>query len=281
MSKQFFNIIFFFLITLFFIPTLIAQDKINFLRVDFPPLWIVNDNLKGKGIADAGEDFIKLEFPAFSYSHLKVTVARAQAFMSNKYEKTYCAVPHGKGFFKNVVESKVWVAISGHVLVSTDDYINKLKSNSSILNNKKQLLLKKFLIQSKDIGIITKEQRYPILDELLTPYKPIQIKSYVSSKMLSLYDMVLRKRVNYTFQYESTVKYLQKLNHDIHFITIEELNRHKVPIVVGCNDTPLARKFISELDKKIDKLRVVGLQKMKEFHSPITFKNIKDFVPNK
>lgn len=264
-------------IILIFAQNLFAQNQINFLRVDFPPLWIVDGTLKGKGIADAGEIFLKKEVPQFSYKNIDVTVARAQAFMSGEHEKTYCAVPHGKGFFKNVVESKVWVATSGHVLVSTDKFIHKLKSNNSIINSKKQLILYKFLKQPNNIGLVTKEQRYPILDKILAPYKSYQVKEYISSNMLSLYNMVLKGRASYTFQYESTIKYLQKLNYDIHFITIEELNQHKVNIVVGCNDTPLARKFIAQINEKIDELRIVGLQKMKEFHSPITFENIKDF----
>jgi len=277
-----FNLSLYIKILLLFIlfPTqyLFGQEKINFLHVNFPPLWIIEGNLKGKGIADAGEIFIKKRFPQFEYNNIKVTVARAQSFMSKKNKNTYCAVPHGKGFFKNIVESKVWVATSGHVLISTKKYINKLKSNKTSINEKEQLILTKFLKQSNDIGLVTKSQRYPILDPILSSYKPTKIKDYVSSNMLSLYDMVLKQRGSYTFQYESTVKYLQKLNHEISFITIEELNNHKVIIVVGCNDTPLARKFISQVDTKINELRIVGLQKMKEFLSPITFDNIKNFV---
>ena len=267
----------FFLIILFLSPSLFAQNQINFLRINFPPLWIVDGDLKSKGIADDAEAFFKKEFPWFSYKHLDVTVARAQTFMSQNSEETYCAVPHGKGFFKNVVESKVWVAISGHVLTSTKEFIDKIKLNKNITNSKKQLILHKFLKQSGKIGLVTKEQRYPILDSYLEQYKPHQVKNYVSSNMLSLYEMVLKKRGDYTFQYESTVKYLQKINYDIHFITIEELNQHKVDIVVGCNNTALARKFITSINGKINTLRVIGLKKMQEFHSPLTFENIKDF----
>ena len=277
MSKLSLFIKTFFLFILFSTQYLFAKNKINFLHVNFPPLWIVDGNLKDEGIADAGEKFLKKSFPQFKYNHIEVTVARAQLFMSRKSENTYCAVPHGKGFFENVVESKIWVATSGHVLVSTKKYINKLKLNKNIINKNKQLILTKFLEQSNDIGLITKSQRYPILDPIFSSYKPKKIKDYVSSNMLSLYNMVIKQRADYTFQYESTVKYLQKLNHEISFITIEELNNHKVLIVVGCNDTALARKFISQIDNKIDELRIVGLQKMKEFLSPITFQNIKNF----
>ena len=271
----------FFFILFFFITNLFGQNQINLLRVNFPPLWIIDGSLKEKGIADSGESFIKKNLSAFTFNHLDVTVARAQSLMSNKREQTYCAVPHGKGFFKNTVESSVWIAISGHVLTSTQEYIDTLKSNKNVLNKKGQLILKRFLKESKDVGLITKGQKYPILDPILSPYKSSQIKILISTNMLSLYDMVLKQRADYTFQYESTVKYLQKLNYDMKFITIEELNNHRVLIVVGCNDTPLAQKFIAEINKNIKPLRKIGLQKMKEYHSDITFEQIKNFVPNK
>ena len=280
MSKLslFIKSLFFFI--LLFSQNLFAQNQINFLHVNFPPLWIVDDTIKAEGIADEGEVFIKKEFPQFSYNSVDVTVARAQSLMSQKNTITYCAVPHGKGFFNNVIESKVWAAISGHVLVSTKDFIHKLQSNQTVVNKHKQLILKKYLKESHNIGLVTKGQRYPVLDPILSQYKPNQIKELVSSAMLSLYSMVLKQRADYTFQYESTVKYLQKLNYDIHFITIQELNNHKVLIVVGCNDTALARKFIYNINQKIDGLRKIGLKKMKEYHSNITFENIKNFVPN-
>jgi len=281
MSKRLVFIPLFLFILFFSTQNLFAQKQINFLRVNFPPLWITEGPLKEKGIADAGENFIKETIPHFSYKNIDVTVARAQSFMSGQNKKTYCAVPHGKDFFKNVIESKVWVAISGHVLTSTQEFIADLKSNKAVLNNQDQLILAKFLNTSQKRGLITKGQKYPILDPILEPYRTNQIKDLVSTDMLSLYNMVLKQRADYTFQYESTVKYLQKLNYDMKFITIEELNKHKVLIVVGCNDTLLAREFITELNKKIEGLRGIGLQKMKEYHSPITFENIKDFVPTK
>lgn len=281
MSNTSILIKFFLFILFFFTQNLLAQNQINFLRVNFPPLWITEGPLKSEGIADAGENFIKNTMPHFSYKNIDVTVARAQSFMSGQSEKTYCAVPHGKGFFKNVIESEVWVAISGHVLTSTKKFITDLKSNKTVLNGHEQLILTKFLNTSQKRGLVTKGQKYPILDPILEPYRTNQIKNLVSTDMLSLYNMVLKQRADYTFQYESTVKYLQKLNYDMKFITLEELNNHKVLIVVGCNDTPLAQKFISELNKSIEGLRGIGLQKMKEYHSPITFENIKNFIPKK
>ena len=87
-----------------------AHNKVNFLRVNFPPLWITEGPLKEKGIADEAEIFIQNKFTQYSYSHIDVTVARAQSLMTDKSNEIYCAVPHGKGFFKNVIESKIWVA---------------------------------------------------------------------------------------------------------------------------------------------------------------------------
>jgi len=256
-----------------------ADKEVNFIRVNFPPLWITSGTLQNKGIADEGEKLIKNELIEYSYNYLDVTVARAQVFMTKKSEEIYCAVPHGKGFFDNIIESKTWVTTSGHVLISNKKFIQRLKNNPRITNLKGQLILKKFLKQTNSVGLITKAQRYPILDPLLKPYYlSKKIKAVVSSNMLNLYKMVLYNRADYTFQYESTVKYLQQLNHDINFITIEELNNYKVPIVVGCNNSPASKGFIKKINKKIKKLRQIGLKKMKEFHSPITYKNIKDFV---
>ena len=256
-----------------------ADKEVNFLRVDFPPLWITSGILQNKGIADEGEKLIKNELIEYSYNYLDVTVARAQIFMTKKSEGIYCAVPHGKNFFDNIIQSKIWVATSGHVLISNKKFIQSLKNNPNIVNLKGQLILKKFLKQTNSVGLITKAQRYPIIESLLKPYYlSKKIKIIVSSKMLNLYKMVLYNRADYTFQYESTVKYLHQLNHDINFITIEELNNYKVPIVVGCNNSPASKGFIKKINKKIKKLRQIGLKKMKELHSPITYKNIKDFV---
>jgi len=258
---------------------LFAHEEVNFLRVNFPPLWITSGPLEKKGIADEGEKLIKNELREYSYNYLDVTVARAQVFMTKKSEGIYCAVPHGKGFFDNIIESKPWVATSGHVLISNKKFIQSLKDNPNITNLKGQLILKNFFKQTNSVGLITKAQRYPILDPILKPYYlSKKIKAIVSSNMLNLYKMVLHNRADYTFQYESTVKYLQQLNHDINFITIEELNNYKVPIVVGCNNSAASKVFIKQINKKIKKLRQIGLKKMKEFHSPITYKNIKDFV---
>lgn len=270
----------FFLLPLFFPSALFSSEteEITFIRVNFPPLWIVDGALKGQGIADAGEELLKKEFDQFKFRHQDVNVARAERFMTTKGGKTYCAAPHGKGFFKDTLESKIWVAISGHVLVSTEEFISTIGSDTNLTNEKKQLVLKNFLDTKKYSGLVAKEQKYPIVDSLIAPFRKGLIKDVAAPDMLGLYKMVLGKRADYTFQYESTVRYLQKLDHEMSFITMEELNLHKVVIVVGCNDTPLARKFLKAIDDDIDKLRAVGLEKMSEYHSDITYNNLKSFI---
>ncbi len=268
-----------FILVLFFNNLLFSNDQINFLRVDFPPLWIIDGPLKQKGIADVAEAFLQKTLNSYTYKYSNVTVARAQYYLSNRLEKTYCAIPHGKGFFKNAQESKVWIAISGHVLTSTKNIISNIKKDKNLLNSNNQLYLEKLLTNKKQYkGLVTKDQKYPIIDSIIKSINAKNIKEVVSKDMLGLHNMVLAKRADFTFQYESTVKYLQKIGFNIDFITIDELNNYKVPIVVGCNNTALARKFLYDVDLNIKDLRKLGLEKIEEYHSKISAKNLKNYI---
>jgi len=265
---------------LLFTSNLFAEQKIHLLRVNYPPLWVNSGPLKGQGFADAGEAFLIDQFKQFSFVSINSNVARAQSLMVHTRKETYCAVPHGKGFFNNVVESKVWVATAGHVLTAKQTFIAKLKNDPNIINGDGQLILKAFLKNYDAKGVIVKGQRYPVIDELLHPYLDKRIVQSTATNMLTPQRMVLQNRADYTFQYESSVRYLQKIDQEVAYISLQELNSYSVPIVIGCNDTPLANLFLKQVDNNIQQLREVGLQKMQEYHSEVTFKllqNIADY----
>jgi uncharacterized protein (TIGR02285 family) len=232
-------------LTLFFLaPTFSMDNTIHFLNVNFPPLWNNEGPLKNKGIADRGEQYIRKDIKLFKYQTLSTNVARAEILLTQTSSKTYCAVPHGKGYFKDAIESKVWTAITGHVLTSRKSIIQKLKNDSKVTSKNKSLNLIPFFKKYTNLkGIIATKQRYPKVEEHF-PKNTKQIVQAFNPDMLTLNKMVTSKRSDYTFQYESTVKYLMLNNFEADFITLSQLKDHYIDIVVGCNNTPLAKKFI-------------------------------------
>lgn len=255
------------------------QEKIYFINVNFPPLWNNHGILKNNGIADLGEKYIKKSVLNYNYIPIHTTVARAQVLLSTTTPETYCAIPHGKGYFKNVIESKIWTAISGHAFISREEVINEIKKNKKVISRSNELELGLFFKEYKKLkGLITKKQRYPIIEKYFTKYKDKQVFEIVNSDMLALYKMVSSGRTDYSFQYESTVKYLQKLGNSIEFVTISELNNYNVDIVVGCNNTPLAKKFINDINNKIKELREVGIKQIHFYHSDLSSRNLEKYI---
>lgn len=256
-----------------------SENEVTFLNVKFPPLWILDGSYKGKGLADKAETYIKQNLRSYKYTSMEVTVARAEHFMTNEKKRTFCAVPHGKDFFKNVQESKVWAALSGHVLVTRQGIINKVKLNKGIWNNKDQISLDMFLKYFSGFnGVITKNQRYPLVDTYIDDYKGKRIKEIVGSDMLNLYKMVINNRSDYTFSYESSVKYMQLVGMKVEFLVLQELNNHKIPIVIGCNDTKLARKFIKTINEHIKELRRIGTKQNRLFHTSPSWNFLKKYI---
>lgn len=268
------------IIALLITPTIAGVDRtIHFINIDFPALWILEGKLKGEGIADKAEQYFQRELKNFTYQQMNVPVNRAEYFMSGKHQETYCAVPHGKGFFKNSIESKIWAVISGHSFTAGRELIDKLKHNPQYVNDRGQLKLRSFLANAKGfLGIVAKGQRYPVVDQYIDGLRGTLIQENTNFSLLTGEKMIKAGHVEYTFDYESTISYLQLLGHEIDFLTIEELNHHQIPIVVGCNDTPLAREFIQSINKKIIPLREIGLDRMSKFHSALTFKRLKDYL---
>ncbi|MCP4022287.1 MAG: TIGR02285 family protein [Desulfobacteraceae bacterium] len=227
-----------------------SEEKITWLRLDFPPIHIHDGPYANKGVADYTIQLLINNLKGYSHELLKCNVARAQLMLKSG-EK----VGHPSIIKRPDRKAYVYFSLPAYVAIPNCVIISKHKYNlfKPYLNEQGDFSLEKAIIQSELIVGVSAERAYGgIIDEILMKHKGH--KNIMAHYSMILFKGILEKmlidRIDYVIGYPNEAQFFTKetgQSKDIVCLPIEGMPKYVIGYI-GFPKNDWGKTIIEKVD---------------------------------
>ncbi len=233
------------------------QDEtlIRWIQLDQPPAFIVKGNRQGQGFVDYVQKRLQGHLTDYDHYSLLVNSARHKAMLNNNenlclsYLEYFPDLPTlAQDKEGNYLRSLPW---SPH---PTLELLMKRSFAENLLNTKKHVQLETIL-QNKDLilGLPSKRWKGQINKLVKKHEKNIPYVWNASQDFGSIFQMILKDRVNYTMAYPLWISYWEKEYHvpngTMISLPLEEMKYPYIRVAVGCKNNDWGKKIITKVNQ--------------------------------
>jgi len=235
-----------------------AEDNIQWLVFDFPPIYIVSGPTAGSGFVDHMEEDVKQLLP--HYNHSRTTANIKRVLMSIKSNQNVCssALLWTEEQAQYIEYSLPFMfVLPPHFVIRRND----LALFEPFMDNKGHVSLERLLTESNLILGFTSARAYskvlaPILDTHANSSNSFE--SLTGSITRPLLKMLTRNRFDYTIAYPSEVTYIAReldIQED-QFRTLPIAEGHQIQhAYFGCPKSPWGRQAVAAMNSVIKQMR--------------------------
>ncbi len=248
------------LIHLFLISPITQAQKsedtlIRWIHLDQPPAFIVKGNKQGQGFVDYVQKRLQGHLTGYDHYSLLVNSARHKAILNNnenicisylEYFPDLPTLAHDKE--GHYLRSLPW---SPH---PTLELLMKKSLAENLFNIQKQVKLETVL-QNKALVLGLPSKRWKgEINKLVKKYeKNIPYVWNSSEDFGSIFQMILKDRVNYTLAYPLSISYWEKeykvTSGTMVSLPVEEIRYPYIRVAVGCKNNEWGKKIITKVNQ--------------------------------
>jgi len=231
------------------------ETLISWIQLDQPPAFIVKGNKQGQGFVDYVQARLQNHLAEYNHSSLLVNSARHKAMLNSnenlclsylEYFPDLPTLAHDKE--GNYLRSLPW---SPHPVL---ELLMKKSFADSHLKSKTSVQLE-VVLQNKDLALGLPGKRWKgKISKLIKKYeKNIPYVWNSSQDFGSIFQMILKDRVNYTMAYPLWISYWENEykvpNGTVISLPVEEMDYPYIRVAVGCKNNTWGKKIVAKVNQ--------------------------------
>ena len=228
----------------------VAKDRINWLKFDYPPMYIVEGDEAGQGYMDNILDLLTTHMPGYEHS---VRVANLSRIMSELEQGNDVCIA---SLFVNEERKRLgWISRENTTFLPPVQLVFRAEDADKFSKfGSPASLLAVIRDQPLILGVSDRMSYGKKIDAIVAAHssRPNVFLRKGKDVGLGLHEMLLKRRIDYTVNYPWAATYTAGPDqaHKLKFLPFDEAGQQPVHHVI-CTKNDLGKRIIDDVDKRL------------------------------